>query len=117
MGWISDWEGSSRDIGLLAIEFVISNFLASCCLLNGCGCEVQPDALQARSGQPRNKPLQIPVNCHCKPLRVPGMTAGWRGLEMLPHHSSLGSINFQDSRNTISKRAATDRSTHRNQVT
>ena len=46
MGWISDWEGSSRDIGLLAIEFVISNFLASCGLSNGCGCEVQPDALQ-----------------------------------------------------------------------
>ncbi len=35
---------------------------------------------------------------------------------MLPHHSSLGSINFQVPRNTITKKAATHRSIYRNQV-
>ena len=39
MEWISEREGSGCDIGQLAVEFVISNFLASC-LLNGCGWKV-----------------------------------------------------------------------------
>ncbi len=63
MEWISNWESSSRDIGLLAIEFVISNFLAPC-LLNRCGCKVQPNALQLGLAK-RNRPLQIPVSFHC----------------------------------------------------